>query len=249
MFRCIVNIMPTSVAVIGAGPVGLMAVKNLIQDGFEVTAFEKRPYVGGLWKPSQDSAISITDNTRFNSSRFVSAISDFPYPEHHDDFPTGPQVYEYMNLYADHFNLRPHIKLNTAVLSLRRIDQQWELKTATQGSDPEVSYFDKVLTCTGSFVTPRIPKITDLEKFKGQTLHSIDFPDPSNFKDQNVLVVGLHATAQDIVCQLSKAASKVYISKRSGVVIVSPFYRNLRRDTLTSFRCNASTRTGELSIR
>jgi dimethylaniline monooxygenase (N-oxide forming) len=213
--------MAATVAVIGAGPVGLMALKNLRQEGFDAEIFEKRSYVGGLWKASQDSSISITDNTVFNSSRFVCAISDFPFPEHHDDFPTGPQLYEYLNLYADHFDLRPHIHLNTAVLSLRRVDRKWEVKTLTEGKEPQVSYFDKVLTATGSFVTPRYPKIADLEKFEGEKVHSINFPSPDKFKDQNVLVVGLHATAQDIVCELSKAAKKVWISKRTGVVMVS----------------------------
>lgn len=212
--------MSTRVALVGAGPVGLMALKNLTEDGFDVTSFEKRAYVGGLWNAANDSYISVTSNTIFNSSRFVSSITDFPFPDHHDDFPSAPQLVEYLNAYADHFNLRKHIRLSTEVINVQRICQQWEVKTVTQDSEPVIEYFDKLLISTGSFLTPRIPELEGIEQFQGKTVHSINFPDPSEFKDENVLIVGLHATAQDISVELSKHASKVHIAHRTGVVMV-----------------------------
>ena len=62
------------VGVVGAGALGLMALKNLKEDGFDVTGFESRAYVGGIWKPSDDNATSTLDNTIFNSSRYRAAI-------------------------------------------------------------------------------------------------------------------------------------------------------------------------------
>ena len=212
--------MSTRVALIGAGPLGLMALKNLTEDGFDVTSFEKRAYAGGLWNAANDSHVSVTSNTVFNSSRFVSSITDFPFPDHHDDFPTAPQLVEYLNAYADNFNLRKHIRLSTEVINVRRQWGQWEVKTITQGSEPVIGYFDRLLVSTGAFVTPRIPELEGIEQFQGKALHSINFPDPSEFKDENVLIVGLHATAQDISVELSKHASKVHIAHRTGVVMV-----------------------------
>lgn len=37
-----------TVAVIGAGPAGLVALKNLIEEGFNSTGFDKNSSVGGL---------------------------------------------------------------------------------------------------------------------------------------------------------------------------------------------------------
>jgi dimethylaniline monooxygenase (N-oxide forming) len=213
--------MPVRVAIVGAGPLGLMALKNLREAGFEATAYDRRSYVGGLWKQSTDATVSITPNTRFNSSRFVSAITDFPFPDHYDDFPTGAQLFEYLNLYCDHFNLRDHIRLSTEVVDLRRVDGKWELTTSPQGANSQVEYFDKVVTATGSFCTPRTPQIESIDSFQGRKLHSISFPHPRAFKDHNVLLVGLHATAQDLTVELSEYASKVYIAHRSGAVLVS----------------------------
>jgi dimethylaniline monooxygenase (N-oxide forming) len=33
---------------------GLVTVKNLLEEGFQVTGFERSPYVGGLWHYTDD---------------------------------------------------------------------------------------------------------------------------------------------------------------------------------------------------
>ena len=42
-----------TVAIIGAGASGLLAAKILIQDGFDVTIFDREKHVGGIWSPDQ----------------------------------------------------------------------------------------------------------------------------------------------------------------------------------------------------
>ncbi|KIW47922.1 uncharacterized protein PV06_00571 [Exophiala oligosperma] len=208
--------MPVTVAVVGAGPVGLMAMKNLKEVGFEVSGFEKRGYVGGLWKQSwEDSSISVTEHTVFNSSRFRSSISDYPFPDHYDDYPTAKQLHGYLESYCDHFDLRRHIRLDAEIKSIKR-DQQQDGIAQTQR-------FDKVMICTGSFVSPKTPKLAGIDKFQGTTMHSVNFPHPSRFKDQNVLLVGLHATAQDLTVELHGYAKKVYIAHRIGLVLLPRF--------------------------
>lgn len=78
-------------AVIGTGPLGLLAAKNLKEQGFDVTAFERRGYLGGLWKHTTENIISVNPNTVFNSSRYRCAFTDYPFPDDVDDFPTCQQ--------------------------------------------------------------------------------------------------------------------------------------------------------------
>ena len=50
------------VAVIGAGPSGITAIKNFIDEGFDVTAFERCDGVGGNWRfndPSGHSSMNL----------------------------------------------------------------------------------------------------------------------------------------------------------------------------------------------
>jgi dimethylaniline monooxygenase (N-oxide forming) len=213
--------MVAKVAVIGAGPLGLITMKILREDGFEVTAFESRPYVGGLWKYSQDSSISVTESTIFNSSRYRSQISDFPYPPGTDDYPTWQQMHNYLESYCDTFDLRRHINLSSPVTRLSRDGKQWALEISPPDSAPRIEYFDKVIVAIGTFTKPKQPSLPGIEVFEGPVLHAINFHHPSQYQGKNVLLVGLHSTAQDVAVPLSKYTNKLYISHRNGVLLVS----------------------------
>lgn len=53
---------------------------------------------------------------------------DYPYPtEIEDSFITSQQVLEFLRSYADHFNLRPHIKLQHEVIRVRPRLNDWEV--------------------------------------------------------------------------------------------------------------------------
>jgi dimethylaniline monooxygenase (N-oxide forming) len=213
--------MSSKVAVIGAGALGLSATKILIEDGFSVTTYESRDHVGGLWKDSDDSAISVHATTIFNSSKFRAALSDFPFADSDDDYPTAAQLHDWLQRYTHHFDLLPRIQLGTKVLSIRRKGENWELAIRKNSTGQTVmEHFDKVCIATGSFYTPRWPTLKGLDQFNGTVLHSIDYHRPEPFKDQNVLLVGMHATAQDVTNSLSESAKQVYLSHRHGLLLL-----------------------------
>jgi dimethylaniline monooxygenase (N-oxide forming) len=216
--------MAKRVAVVGAGPTGLIALKNLKEDGFEVTGYDARPYVGGLWKYSTDASLSAAKGTVFNSSIYRSAISDFTFPEGTDDFPTSGQMHQYLESYCDHFDLRKHINLNTEVTGIKRDGQEWVVNVETladSGSTTKRSdRFDKVLIASGSFTKPKYPTIEGANLFSGPKVHSINFHNESQFDGKTVLLIGLHATAQDVTATLHGHASKVYIAHRNGLLMV-----------------------------
>jgi dimethylaniline monooxygenase (N-oxide forming) len=213
--------MATRIAVIGAGPLGLMAMKTLKEDGFDVTGYEARPYVGGLWKYFDDAYISVLKGTIFNSSRYRAPVSDFPFKDNVDDYPTWQQLYDYLQDYCDHFGLRELINLSCQVVGLTRKGNQWMLEVMPKGAPPRYDYFDKVCVAIGSFVKPKQPIFEGIEKFDGCQLHAINFHHPEKFDDRNVLIIGLHASAQDVACALQGHAKQVYLSHRNGVHLVS----------------------------
>src|SRR6201999_22572 len=155
--------MALTVAVVGMGPLGLMALKNLKEDGFEVHGFERRNWVGGLWKQSYDANLSTTTNTVFNSSRFRSAISDYPFPEDVDDFPTAKQIWKYFEDYCDHFELRSRIRFGADVQTFSRKQGKWAVEYVQNGC-AYTDYFDKLLVAPGSFIIPRAPTLNGIEK-------------------------------------------------------------------------------------
>lgn len=214
--------MPTRVVVVGAGPVGLITMKNLLEEGFEVTAYEARPFVGGLWRPSEDKSLSCIEGTIFNSSKYRSAIPDFPFPDDTDDFPTWRQIASYLESYCDHFNLRDKINLNCEVTGLRHDGNKWMVEYRPKDGAPRIDRSDKVVIAIGTFVVPKQPSIPGSDLFAGKILHSIKFHRPAEFDGQNVLLIGLHATAQDVAVSLSGRAKKIYVAHRNGVRLVCP---------------------------
>src|SRR6516162_3598727 len=95
------------VCVIGAGMAGLAATKVLRQDGFDVTAFEREPAIGGVWAPSRTYP-----DLRANISGEAYAFTDHPF-EVSDDYPSAPQIRAYLDSYVDRFGLRQLIHLAT----------------------------------------------------------------------------------------------------------------------------------------
>lgn len=48
------------------GALGLVATKNLVEEGFDVTGFERNAYVGGLWHYTDDDRTSVLPSESFS---------------------------------------------------------------------------------------------------------------------------------------------------------------------------------------
>lgn len=101
------------IAVIGAGAIGLSAIKCCKEVGFDPVCFEKSNDLGGLWKYHEDTldgSASVMRNTVMNSSKETSAFSDFPPPKEFPAFLHHTEMYEYLSMYAKNFDLIKHIR-------------------------------------------------------------------------------------------------------------------------------------------
>ena len=226
------------VAIIGAGPAGLTAVKCLREVGLEAIAFEKDNHIGGLWHYDESKADGGTiayRSLKTNTSKKMTGFSDYPFP---DEFPTYPhrsQVLAYFNSYADHFGLRPFIRLNTLVKHIsRRADHKWTIHYQSKSDTVEQETFDSVVIANGFYQKPLIPSLPGLDSFQGQILHSADYKGPEPFEGKRVVVIGCGSSGSDIAGEVGDTAEHVDISARSGVWIVprlakgKPLDRNLR---------------------
>jgi len=97
-----------NVCVIGAGPAGLTAIKNLREYGFGVDCYERETGVGGAWNWRHDRS-PVYGSTHLISSKPFTQYPDFPMPDSWPDYPHHSQVLAYLERYADHFGLREHI--------------------------------------------------------------------------------------------------------------------------------------------
>lgn len=211
------------VCVIGAGSSGIVTCKVLKDHGIAFDCYEKGSKVGGLWRYDNDSGLgSIYRSLHINTSKQMMAYSDFPMPDHYPDFPHHSLMAEYFDAYADHFNLRSHIRFQTGVAQVEQLNDG-HYSVTTEDGNTEI--YTAVCVANGHHWDPRYPNPALPGEFGGKMLHSHDYRTPDIFcGKKNVLVVGIGNSACDIACEAARNTDgKVWISTRSGAYIMPKY--------------------------
>ncbi|KAL1481895.1 hypothetical protein MTO96_015211 [Rhipicephalus appendiculatus] len=186
------------VAVIGAGASGLTALKACLEEGLDAVCYEKTEDLGGLWtyrEHNVDGVASVMFSTTTNSSKELSAFSDFPPPSQYPNYMHHSLVCQYLNDYADTFGLRSYVRCLHSVTKVNPTSDhdetgRWELLVhdIEEGHDPR----------------------GNLRRRHGNT------SGPSDSSVPKVLVVGLGNSGCDVAVELSAIADSVYVSTRRG---------------------------------
>jgi hypothetical protein len=192
------------VAVLGAGPGGLVSAKHAIEAGFEVSVFEASDDLGGQWNTAAAHS-GIWPGMRTNTSRAMTAFTDYPPPRSHDLHPFAEQVHEYLRSYSDAFRVTDRIRFNTRVSDLQ---PAWLVD-----GEP----FDAVIIATGRFRAPVLP--AGLDGFTGELLHAFDYPGADHFRDRRVLVYGNGVSGHEIASDLATVTSVVSAYRKPRYVL------------------------------
>jgi dimethylaniline monooxygenase (N-oxide forming) len=180
------------VAIIGAGPGGLVAAKYAIEAGFDVTVFEASDDLGGQWHLTAGHS-GVWPGMHTNTSRAMTAFSDFPAPAHYPLHPAAEQVHAYLRAYARAFGLIDRIQFRSPVESVRA------------GCEVNGEPFDGVIIASGRFRKPSIPGA--LRAFEGKLLHAFDYPGADDFRDRRTLVYGNGISGLEIASDLATTAT------------------------------------------
>ncbi len=218
--------MTESVAVIGAGPGGLVAARWLMSQGFEPTIFEQGPMLGGQWTGlAGRSGVWPTMHT--NTSRVMTAFSDL---QHQSDlvFPSNRDVLDYLNRYADLFGLRSRIRFGSRVECVSRGDGGWLVRKA--GMDER---FERVVVATGRFHSPAIPPVPGLDTFAGSAgvISTYDYRGPAPYRGKRVLVAGCAVSSLEIAADLAElGAARVVATQRRQRYVLPKFAAGVPSD-------------------
>ena len=76
------------ICVIGAGACGLTSIKACKEEHVEVICYERSKGLGGLWNYNEDdpTLATVAKSTIINSSKEMTAFSDFPPDESYPNF-------------------------------------------------------------------------------------------------------------------------------------------------------------------
>ena len=192
------------VAVIGAGPGGLVAAKHAIEAGFEVSVFEASDDLGGQWNTAAAHS-GIWPGMRTNTSRAMTAFSDYPPPLSHDLHPFAEQIHAYLRSYSDAFGVTDRIRFNTRVSDLQ---PAWRVD-----GEP----FDAVIVASGRFRAPVMP--ATLGGFTGELIHAFKYSGADQFRDRRVLVYGNGVSGHEIASDIATVTGVVSAYRKPRYIL------------------------------
>lgn len=108
---------------------------------------------------------------------------DHVYPDGTEEFPDRETIWNYLDTYADQFDVKKYIKYLHMVLKVQPFQgEKWKVIVKDLANNKiEKQIFDAVVVCNGHDFAPRIPKIEGIENFKGKVMHSHDFRKAATF--------------------------------------------------------------------
>ncbi len=213
------------IAVIGAGPSGITAAKNLLDQGFrDITVFDRGDRVGGNWVFDAASGhSSVFETTHIISSKLFSQYDDMPMPESYPDYPGHRLLAQYFQNYADRFGVTSLVKFGTLVEKcIPHPDGKWEIQTRHERSGARATeVFDYLVVCNGHHWQPRYPEYPG--HFAGEWMHSHDFKRASGFAGKRVLVIGAGNSGCDAAVETARVSHYTDISMRRGYWVIPKF--------------------------
>ena len=201
------------IAIIGAGPSGLVTAAVLQQCGHDVLVLEQAPDIGGVW-----SATRAYPGVATQDDRVTYAFSDVPMPEDFPDHPTGAHVRAYLAHYAEVKGLRDRIRLGTRVVCAEPDADTggWVVRVAG-GSGPASYDVDWVVVASGVFSTPHVPAWPGREDFEahgGRVIVPTGLGTGAELAGARVVVVGWGKTACDVAVASSRTARSTTVVAR-----------------------------------
>lgn len=249
-----------TICVVGLGPAGITATKELRERGFEVTAYDASPRIGGRWAMDWNTYNhGIWEELYLNTNRSLNEFSDFPWrredyqglpdvqPDKDGIFPHCTEFYSYLKAYADHFDLNKSFHLNTKVRKVLRGPKSkgWTVYAAPFSGGKEIAhFFDGLVLCLGRYARGHNPLIKGdgsgiLDKFTGDVIHASELRSMASLDGKRVLTIGSTVSGVDIASQLSERglAADIVSSVRHVPYMlswISPVNGRIKQDVMVN---------------
>lgn len=197
----------TRVVVIGTGPSGIAAGRELLHEGFdEIVIFEKADEVGGTWHLNTYPGLAC------DVKAHAYTFSYRPNPDWSASFVNQPEIKAYLQTCVDEFGLAPYIRLNSEVSAARYQPSGEWLVTLASGEEHTC---DVVINAMGNQHTNIFPDVPGIDSFAGESWHSMKWNHEVDITGKRVVVVGSAAAAVQLVPEVAKQAGSLKVLQRS----------------------------------
>ncbi|KAJ8121495.1 hypothetical protein ONZ43_g2064 [Nemania bipapillata] len=210
------------------GLTGIIAAQRLLQAHPETQlAILERDYcVGGVWSERRNYPSFWTQWTHGIAEFSDMRMERPPADDCMNDLFRAKYTTKYLEDYVDNMchtgtTLRDRIQFNTEVLSIKKVDGQWQILCTDTVSKSQRSIFaSRLMMANGQSSVPNVPDFHGRERFLGKIVHSIDFGQSGIIQNeavQHITVIGAGKSAADMVYEAAKAGKTVsWVIRKTG---------------------------------
>lgn len=210
------------VAVIGAGMSGLVAAKELLDEGHDIVIYEKESAIGGNFTTG-----AAYERMKLTVSNYFMAFSSFPPPMGQKRrFWTREEYADYLDRFAANFSLGEHIQFGADVQTVERVAEDAFRVSYRANGTAHHDMFSAVAICRGPhrIAAPRLVNYPGTTEYEGQILHAAHWSGPEEFQGKRVVCVGMGETSADITREISDVAEACWLSMRSYPALATRWY-------------------------
>lgn len=207
----------TQVVVIGAGQAGLSVAYYLkrlgLEPGTDFILVDRNTGTGGAWQHRWE-ALRIGSAHRINDLPGMDALG-LSFENADRKAPAKVVVADYYRQYEDYYGLRVHRPVEVTSV----FNRGTELVVAVSGEGVAGGaaelVTDVVVNATGTWGSPFVPWYPGADRFEGRHVHTTDYVDAEDFRNQSVVVVGGGTSAIGFVMELEEVASRItWVTRR-----------------------------------
>jgi putative flavoprotein involved in K+ transport len=183
--------------VIGGGQSGLSVGYHLARRGMSFLIVDANDRVGDAWRNRWDSLHLFTPNR-------VNGLDGMPFPGPRWGFPSKDEYADYLESYAERFELP--VRRNVRVDRLSRNGNGFLAAAEDRRFEAE-----NVVVAMSSWQRPRVPDFASQLDPSIVQLHVADYRNPGQLREGDALVVGAGNSGAEVAMELSKTR-RVWLS-------------------------------------
>lgn len=221
--------------VVGAGFGGLYAVHKLRNElGLSVRAYDNASDVGGTWFWNRyPGALSDTESFCYRYSFDKDLLKQGKWTSR---YLTQPEIIEYLNGFADKYDLRRTYRFNTKVTATHFDERTglWRV-TTDRGEQVTAKY---LVTGLGLLSATNKPAFRGVDSYRGQIFHTGAWPEGVELSGKRVGVIGNGSTGVQVITALAPVASHLTVFQRSAQYVVPIANLPESEDTIAEYKAN-----------
>ena len=198
--------------IVGSGFAGLGLAAKLRERGIEdFVILEKSDGVGGTWRHNTYPGAECDIASMLYSYSFA-PNSDWDFK-----WAKQPQILKYLEGFTKDRDLHRHIKFGVTVTAATYANGRWTVKTKA-GEKYDCQFF---VSAIGQLHHPFVPNFEGKEDFTRPSFHSAEWDHYVDLAGKNVGVIGVGASAAQLIPEVAKVAEHLTVYQRSPNWIVN----------------------------